>query len=258
MLYNKIMKKKLIDICSREYDVEKYKGLLSRYFAHRGWHKDFPENSIPAFKKAVELGYGIELDVHLSKDRELVVFHDDELFRMTGEKDYVRFKTVDELQQLHLKDSEYTIPTLKEVFDLVAGKTPILLEVKTEANTKRICKKLVEDLKNYRGEVFIQSFNPFVLRYFYKHAPTYLRGQLSSYFRTSDLSLIKKNVIKKLRLKKFAHIDFISYNLKDLPNKYVMNCNVPVLAWTVRTKEDFEKAKQESNNLIVDNFDVVE
>lgn len=263
MIYNKIMKKEkskkqgAVNICDRQYDQEKYKKLLSRYFAHRGVHLAFPENSIPAFQSAIDMNLGIELDVHLSKDGEVVVFHDDNLFRMTGEKDYVRFKTLEELKQLKLNKTEYTIPTLKEVLDLVAEKTPILLEIKTENNTKKVCQKTIDVLKEYKGDVFVQSFNPFALRYFYKHEPKYLRGQLSSYFKSSSLNFAKKVIIKKLRLKNFAHIDFVSYNIDDLPNKYVNNTTVPVLTWTIRTKEQFKKAKVVSNNLIIDNVDVI-
>ncbi len=252
----KLDKNKTVNICDRQFDMTKYGRLLSRYFAHRGVHTAFPENSIPAFQTAIDMRLGIELDVHLTKDGQLVVFHDDNLYRMTGEKDYVRFKTVEELKKLRLNNTDYTIPTLQEVLKLVAGKTPILLEIKTEANLKKICKKTIEELKNYLGDVFIQAFNPFVLRYFYKHAPNYLRGQLSSFFVGQNLSFLKRTVIKKLRLNKFAHIDFISYNIEDLPNKYVNKTDVPILTYTISTKEQFVKAKIASNNLIIDNPDV--
>lgn len=253
----KLNQNKTVNICDRQFDMAKYGRLLAKYFAHRGVHTAFPENSIPAFQTAIDMKMGIELDVHLSKDGQLVVFHDDNLLRMTGERDYVRFKTLEELKKLRLNNTDYTIPTLQEVLKLVNGKIPILLEVKTEANTKKICNKTIEELKSYNGDVFIQAFNPFVLRYFYKHAPNYLRGQLSSFFVGQNLSLLKRTVIKKLRLNKFAHIDFISYNIDDLPNKYVNNTNVPILTYTISTKEQFVKAKIASNNLIIDNPDVL-
>ena len=253
----KAAKPEKVDISNREYDMAKYGGLLKRYFAHRGVHMTFPENSLPAFQEAINLKLGIELDVRLSKDKKVVVFHDDTLERMTGINDYVRFLTLNELKKLNLKDTEYKIPTLKEVLTLVNGKTPILLEIKTEANTKRICKTVIEELKDYTGEVFIQSFNPFILRYFYKHAPRFLRGQLSSFFVGQSLGFFKKFAIKKLVLNKFSHVDFISYNVKHLPNKYVNKSNVPILSYTVKTEEEFKKAKLESNNLIIDNIELL-
>lgn len=245
--------KKEIDEKNRVFD-EKYAGLLKRYFAHRGIHGEFPENSLPAFQEAIDKKFGIELDVHLTKDNELVVFHDDSLNRMTGEDNFVRFLTLSELKKLKLKGSHEKIPTLAETLNLVAGKTPILLEIKVENNTKKLCKKIIEELKNYTGEVFIQSFNPFALRFFYKHAPQYLRGQLSSFFVDDSINFIKKNVVKKLMLNKFAHIDFVSYNIKDLPNKYVEKLNVPILSWSIKTHEQFLKAKKTSDNLIVDDI----
>lgn len=253
----KMKKKQIVNVCEREFDRAKYGGLLKRYFAHRGVHDVYPENSLPAFKEAIERGFGIELDVHLTRDNKIVVFHDDNLFRMTGKKEYIRYLSLKELKAFKLKETDYTIPSLKETLELVAGKTPILLEIKTEFNTKKVCKYLIEELKSYNGEVFIQSFNPFALRYFYKHAPNYLRGQLSSFFAGKKLGFLKRVVIKKLRLNRYAHVDFVSYNIHDLPNRYVNKTNTPVLTFTIKTKEDFIKGKTVSNNLIMDNVDLI-
>lgn len=250
---SKVVKEE-VAICDRQFDCVKYGALLKRYFAHRGVHGEYPENSLPAFQEALNNNMAIELDVHLTKDNFLVVFHDDNLKRMTGENDFIKYKTLEEVKHLDLLDTQYKIPTLKEVLTLVAGKTPILLEVKTENNTKRICKTIIEELKEYKGDVFIQSFNPFVLRYFYKHAPTYLRGQLSSFFKQDSLSWIKKFLIKTLKLNRFAHVDFVAYNIKNLPNKYVNKTKVPVLTWSIKTREEYLKAKKVSNNLIIDDI----
>jgi len=249
--------KQTVRICDRSFDMEKYGALLKRKFAHRGVHSVFPENSIPAFNEAIKNNLGIELDVHITKDKKVVVFHDDFLFRMTGEKDYVRFKTLEELKELKLNETEYSIPTLEETLKFVNGRVGILLEIKTEANTKKICKAVIEELKDYKGNLFIQSFNPFVLRYFYKHAPTYLRGQLSSFFVGQKLGFIKKFVIKKLMLKNFSHAEFIVYNIDNMPNKYINKANLPILAYTIKNKEQFEKAKIVSNNQILDNIEVL-
>lgn len=250
---SKIVKEK-VEICDRQFDNAKYGTLLKRYFAHRGVHNVYPENSLPAFKEAINNNMAIELDVHLTKDNEIVVFHDDSLLRMTGVNDFVRFNTLSQLKELNLDGTEFKIPTLKEVLSLVAGKTPILIELKVEANTKRLCSKVIEELKDYKGDIFIQSFNPFALRYFYKHAPQYLRGQLSSFFKQDNLSKIKKILISGLRFNKFAHVDFVAYNIKNLPNKYVNKTSVPVLSWSIKTREEYLKAKKASNNLIIDDI----
>lgn len=249
------MKKKHIPIIQRTYDKDKYKYLLRRPFAHRGVHNEYPENSMPAFQKATELNLGIELDIHLTKDGQLVVFHDDNIKRMTGANEYIKLLTYNEIKQYKLNNTEYGIPLLKDVFDLIKGKVPILIEIKTNNNMKKLIPALKQLIDEYKGSVFIQSFNPFALRRCYKVMPEILRGQLSSFFVRDHLKFYKKIPIKKLFFKNFSHIDFVSYNLENLPNKYVNKMDIPVLAWTVKTEEDYKKAKQNANNMIVDNIE---
>lgn len=251
------MKKQVIPIIQRVYDKDKYRDLLRRPFAHRGVHSDFPENSLPAFQSAVDLNLAIELDVHLTKDEQVVVFHDDNLSRMTGSDEYIKFLTYDEIKQYRLNNTDCIIPLLKDVFNIVKGKVPILIEIKTNNNMKKLVPKLKQLIDDYKGVVFIQSFNPFVLRRCYKVMPNILRGQLSSFFVGDHLRFYKKIPIKKLFFKNFSHIDFVSYNLKNLPNKYVNKMDIPVLAWTVKTEEDLKQAKLNANNWIVDNIDVL-
>ncbi|MBO5909905.1 MAG: glycerophosphodiester phosphodiesterase, partial [Clostridia bacterium] len=176
------MKKQIIPIIQRTYDKDKYRDLLRRPFAHRGVHGEYPENSIPAFEKAVKMNLGIELDIHITKDNKLVVFHDDNLKRMTGEDEYIKFLTYEQIKSYKLKDGEYTIPLLNEVLKTVKGRVPILIEIKTNNDMKRLVPQLKQELESYEGAVFIQSFNPFVLRRCYKAMPNILRGQLSSFF----------------------------------------------------------------------------
>lgn len=251
------MKKEIIPIIQRTYDKDKYRDLLRRPFAHRGVHDIYPENSMPALEKAIELNLGIELDIHLTRDNQLVVFHDDNLRRMAGVNEYVKLSTYAELKQYKLNNTQYSIPLLSEVLELVKGKVPVLIEIKTNNNMKKLVPKLKELLDNYKGKAFIQSFNPFVLRRCYKVMPNILRGQLSSFFVGDHLKFYKKIPIKKLFFKKISHIDFVSYNLENLPNKYVNKMDIPILAWTVRTQDDYTKAKQNANNMIVDNVEVL-
>lgn len=250
-------KKQIVPIIQRVYDKDKYRGLLRRPFAHRGVHNEYPENSLPAFKQAIDMNLGIELDIHLTADNQLVVFHDDNLKRMTGANEYIKFLTYEQIEQYNLMETEYKIPLLKQVLDLVKGKVPILIEIKTNNNMKKLVPALKQELEGYKGEAFIQSFSPFALRRCYKVIPNILRGQLSSFFAHDHLRFYKKIPIKKLFFKSFSHIDFVSYNLENLPNKYVNKMDVPVLAWTVRTEEDYKKAIQNANNVIVDNVDVL-
>ena len=251
------MKKQFVPVIQRTYDKDKYRDLLRRPFAHRGVHSQYPENSILAFEKAIELNLGIELDIHLTKDGQLVVFHDDNLRRMTGANEYIKLLNYEQIKQYRLNDTDCTVPLLSEVLKLVNGKVPVLIEIKTNNNMKRLVPKLKQELDTYKGKVFIQSFSPFALRRCYKAMPNILRGQLSSFFVHDHLRFYKKIPIKKLFFKNFSHIDFVSYNLDNLPNKYVNKMDVPVLAWTVKTEDDYKKAKLNANNMIVDNVDVL-
>ncbi|MBQ7798464.1 MAG: hypothetical protein IJ371_05015 [Clostridia bacterium] len=178
------MKKKIVPIIQRTYDKDKYRDLLRRPFAHRGVHAEYPENSMPAFQKSMDLNLSIELDIHLTKDGQIVVFHDDNLKRMTGNNEFIKFLTYDQIKQYKLNNTDYHIPLLKEVFELVKGKVPILIEIKTNNNMKKLVPQLKKEIDNYKGKVFIQSFSPFALRRCYKAMPDVLRGQLSSFFCT--------------------------------------------------------------------------
>lgn len=251
------MKKKIIPIIERSYDNDKYRELLRRPFAHRGVHSEHPENSMPAFQRAIELNFGIELDIHLTSDGQLVVFHDDNLKRMTGVNEFIKLLTYQQIQEYKLNNTECKIPLLIDVLDLVKGRVPILIEIKTNNNMNKLVPALKNLLDNYKGKTFIQSFDPFALRKCYKAMPNIMRGQLSSFFAGERLKFYKKIPIKKLFFKNFSHIDFVSYNLDNLPNKYVNKMDIPVLAWTVRNQEDYKKAKLNANNIIVDNIDVL-
>ena len=234
-----------------------YRGLLESPFAHRGVHDIYPENSIPAFEEAIKLGLGIELDIHLASDGKLVVFHDDNLQRMTGKNEYIKLLSYSQIRQYKLNNSQYGIPLLSDVLSLVNGKVPLLIEIKTNNNMKKLVPALKQELSNYKGEVFIQSFSPFALRRCYKLMPKILRGQLSSFFKDDKLKFYKKIPVKKLILNKFAHVDFVSYNIKNLPNKYTSKLHIPLLAWTIKTQEDYDNAKKNAQNLIVDNVSLL-
>ena len=173
------MKKHFTPIIQRDFDKDKYRDLLRRPFAHRGVHSEYPENSMPAFQSAIDLNLAIELDIHLTKDGQIVVFHDDNLKRMSGVDEYIKFLTYDQIKQYKLNDTEYEIPLLVDVLNLVKGKVPILIEIKTNNNMKKLVPALKQVLDGYKGTIFIQSFNPFALRRCYKLMPNVLRGQLS-------------------------------------------------------------------------------
>lgn len=150
--------------------------------AHRGLHKadkTVPENSLAAFRAAVESGYGVELDVHLTADGELVVFHDDSLQRMCGVEGRVEDMSLAALRKLKLLGTEEGIPTLDEVLAVIGGKVPIILEIKRGSHNDELCLRVYETLVNYSGDVCVESFDPTIVRWWYKNAPEVMRGQLA-------------------------------------------------------------------------------
>lgn len=234
--------------------------IINKYIAHRGFHNaEFPENSLGAFQNAIDNGYAIELDVHLLLDGTVAVFHDKKLARMTGKDGYVKNLTAENLKDYKLLGTEYTIPTLEEVLNLVDGQTGILIEIKNENSKvgdleKAICRLL----KKYKGDVAVISFNPLSLEWFSKYSPNVIRGQLSYYYNDDDarnVSFCRKFALKRMLLNKRSKPDFISYAIKDLPNRYVKKYkNLPLLGWVVRSQEQYMESASLVDNIVFENF----
>lgn len=232
--------------------------LVERFIAHRGLHdQNNPENSLGAFQNAIDNDHPIELDVHLISDGTVVVFHDSTLSRLTGKDGYVKNLTKDDLKNYNLANTEYTIPTLQEVLELVDGKVPLLIEIKNLDKVGELESATYKLLKEYKGEYAVQSFNPYSMQWFYNNAPDVIRGQLSSYFKGEKLSFFKKFVLKRLMLnKKVSHPDFICYDHKDIPNRFVKRFkNLPLIVWVITKQEDFLRVVKHCDNIIFENFE---
>jgi len=233
-----------------------YNFITDKYIAHRGFHNaENPENTIGAFNNAIEHNYAIELDVQMLADGTVVVIHDNKLSRLCGVDKYISNCNLEDLQNLYVLDTKWQIPTLKQVLEFVNGKTPLLIEIKNTLKVGALESAVYDLLKDYQGEYAIQSFNPFTLQWFKENAPNVIRGQLSSYFKGEDLSFIKKALLKKLRLNKISSPHFVSYNADNLPNRYCNKCKLPILAWTVRSQEEYMKVVKFADNIIFENFE---
>ena len=153
--------------------------LKDNIIAHRGLHNNLiPENSIESFKNAIKNNYIIELDVHLIKDNTIVVFHDDNLRRMTGIDGFIKDYTYEELLKLNLLNTSYKIPKLIDVLNLVDGKVPIIVELKYDQKVGKLEKELVKILDKYKGRFCVKNFNPFSIIWFRIHRKNYIRGLL--------------------------------------------------------------------------------
>ena len=184
-------------------------------FAHRGLFSDaraIPENSMKAFQEAVRQHVGIELDVHLTKDEKVVVFHDDTLTRMCQIDALIEETSYEDLQKLYLNHTSEKIPLLSDVLSYVNGRVPLLIELKLPTKSTRLCHEVHKLLETYQGAYLIQSFNTIGIFWFRKNAPHILRGQLSS-----NLTKTRKNepwlacfLVRFLLLNGIAKPDFIS------------------------------------------------
>ncbi len=155
-------------------------------FAHRGLHsrdRSVPENSLPAFELASKAGYGMELDVQLSKDGQVVVFHDDTLDRVCGVHGRVDAFDYSELRKMKLCGTEEHIPLFTEVLAVIRGRGPLIVELKNGPRNRELCEKTYAILSDYRGDVCIESFNPLIVAWFRLHARDLVRGQLAQPMR---------------------------------------------------------------------------
>jgi len=232
------------------------------YIAHRGLFnkEDAPENSMEAFRRARDAGYAIELDVHLTRDGRLAVFHDDTLQRMCGTDKHIIGLTYDELSGYRLLESGEKIPLFSEVLEEINGKVPLLIEIKTDGNVVKTAKAVDEATKDYKGVFAVQSFDPRAPYYFKKHRSEVPRGILSTKHKAkaSGKSPIITIVMTNLLCNFLVRPDFIAYNYKyaDQPSFSLMRrlYKTDCAAWTVRSEKALKKAKKSFSMIIFDSF----
>lgn len=226
--------------------------ILSKPTAHRGLHGgDIPENSMAAFSNAVEKGYPIETDVHMTTDGKLVCFHDDNVSRMTGVDRDIRDMTHEEVKKLRLANTDMSVPDFDEFLSLVGGKVPLMIEIKQQKR-KGIEDLVIAALKGYVGEFAIQSFDPTVIIAFKKKAPEILRGQLAC-GNPENMSAFKKFIVKNTPLNFLSKPDFVNYDLASLPTKKCRYSGLPLICWTVRDKAQQKKAEELKINYVFEN-----
>jgi glycerophosphoryl diester phosphodiesterase len=242
---------------------EAWELLFAPPVAHRGlWSPaGAPENSLAAFQAACAGGYGIELDVQITRDGEAVVFHDASLERMCGAEGRVRDRTVAELQELRLKGTDEIIPTLAEVLAQVGHRALVHIELKTPFGEvgpleKRVCEVLID----HNGPTCVIGFNPYSHAWFAAHHPQILRG-LDSY-RWNDkgaemLAPEQRKALARLEQVEIAHPHFLALGLDMLPDPradVLRAQGMPVIAWTVRSPADWERVEGHCDNLIFEGF----
>lgn len=231
-------------------------------YAHRGLHGNgIPENSMAAFRAALEAGYGIELDIHLLKDGNLAIIHDSSLKRTTGCDGCIEDLTTQDLHLYHLEGTEETIPTFQELLDLYAGKAPLIVELKAEKeNHAALAEAACAMLETYPGVYCLESFDPRCIYWLKKHRPHLIRGQLSEKFTKSNCDLpLHLRICLTHNLGNFLTLpDFTAYKFADRKNPAVWICRkiwgAQGVSWTLKTTEDHATALNEGWLSIFEGF----
>lgn len=234
---------------------DKRRPFSGRNYAHRGLHsvdKSIPENSLPAFAAAASIGYGVELDVHITRDGELVVFHDDNTKRLCGVDGVIEEMSLADLHRLKLLETEYGIPLLSEVLE-VMGPHPIIIELKHGAHNRELCKKTYNMMKKFGGTYCVESFDPRIVTWFRHHAPEVLRGQLASdpVEMAKDTKKLNAVMIGNLLTNFVSRPNFIAYGLgrKSLLAKLSEKMGAMKVAWVSK-----DSTTEKSNDAVIFEF----
>lgn len=232
-------------------------------YAHRGLHSEtIPENSMAAFRAALEKGYGIELDVHLLRDGNLAVIHDHSLLRTAGVDVEIEDLTAAGLENCRLAQTDEKIPLFQDVLAMWGGKTPLIIELKsTRENYAALTDAAVAAMKGYTGAWCMESFDPRCIRHLKKHYPKITRGQLSENFiRNPKVSapFVLKCVMAWLVTNFLTSPDFIAYKFADRRGLSLRICRklwrIPAAAWTLKTQEEFDAAVADGQIPIFEGF----
>ena len=233
-------------------------------FAHRGLHDTArPENSMAAFRAALDHGYGIELDVHLMKDGNLAVIHDSNLQRVTGVDLRIEDLTAADLCHYHLNGTDHTIPLFSDVLKLFDGKAPMVVEVKcVDGNHAELCSRTLELLDNYRGCFCMESFDPRAVIWLRRNRPDICRGQLSENWMGKNLPI--PGILRWALTYHISNLatrpDFISYKYADRKAFGTDICRrllgVSGVSWTLQSREEYDAAVNEGWIPIFENFEI--
>jgi glycerophosphoryl diester phosphodiesterase len=244
------------------------KSFLARPLAHRAYHDKAHgrvENSLSAVKSAIEHGYGIEIDVQLASDGVAMVFHDYDLRRLTREQGPLAQRSSAQLAQIPLMGDSTMIPTLAQVMDLVAGRVPVLIELKDQdgglgPNTGPMGKAVAQVLEPYKGPVAVMSFNPHAMAEMGRLLPDVPRGLTTGLFNPTDWPTIAQPTLERLsQIPDYSHVgaSFISHYHQELDHPRVSELNTQgaaILCWTIRSTEEATAAREYADNITFEGY----
>ena len=220
--------------------------------AHRGVYNniDIPENTISSFRKAINNNYYIELDIGMTKDNILIVYHDKNLNRMTNINKNVKNMNYNDIKNIYLLNTKEKIPTLEEVIKLNNNKVFLIIEIKKDKRYKKIVDNLMKLLNTYSVTYLIQSFDIKTLYYINKHYSNTLKGIL-----LSKKSRRKNCYLPLLSILKITNVNFISISkslINDKNSKYINK--YPTYIWTIKSKKELNKYINKFTGYICDNL----
>jgi glycerophosphoryl diester phosphodiesterase len=228
--------------------------LITRPVIHRGFYKKgIVENTIESFEEAVELGYPIEMDLRITNSGTVILFHDTNIKRLTGINKFYFNLTNEDLKNIKYKDSDSHISKFKDVLEYIDGRVPLLIELKFQGdfwNMKRLARETNKLLSNYKGEYAIQSFYPGMSKIYKKLNKNALVGLIAPLFSPKKTFL--NDALLRLSLN-FYKYDFISYDIRYMPNKIIKKLNIPILYYGIKDKRLEDIARSYNGNIIWNN-----
>lgn len=242
---------------------------VSTPIAHRGLHgPGKPENSLAAAQAAIDAGYAIEMDIQPAADGTPMVFHDYDLKRLTGEQVMIRAFDPAALATMRLLDTDATIPTLAQMLELVAGRVPLLIEIKDQdgrlgSDIGDLQDRVAAALKDYQGAVAVMSFNPHTVEAFHNVAPEIAVGLTSCAFPADDWPLLdddRRADLAAINAFDPSGASFISHDKGDLQNPRVDAIKAlghPILCWTILSPEEEAEARKIADNITFEHYDAV-
>ncbi len=239
---------------NKKRDLKRFEGEM---FAHRGLHDNFvPENSLAAFSEAKKAGHGVELDVQLTKDNQVVVFHDASLKRMCNVSLNVCDLTFNELQGFNLLETDEKIPLFSQVLDVLDGMS-VICEIKFHNGFSNdfLCEQTAKLLESYHGDFCVESFSPFILKWFKKNRPDIIRGQLANKNKKdSQIPFYQRVMLVNLLVNAISRPDFIAFCFSDINSWGYRLCkwifNPLCIGWTARGEKEIETAQKHFDTII--------
>lgn len=224
------------------------KWMTNRPLAHKGLHDTLtPENTLGAFRKAISNNYGVEIDLQMTKDGTIVVFHDYDLKHLLGIEGNILEVNYEYIKDAKVLNSQESVPTFEAFLKLIDGQIPVLIEVKDHKNIGIMEQKILDCLGDYKGEFALQSFNTDIVRWFIDNAPQYTTGQLAEEISEDDVVFWNKLDNGP---------EFLSHDLRDIKRQRVLDFKkkMPIIMWTAKSQEDVDNCQEYYDNFMFEDF----